>query len=92
MKFQKLYSKTTSLKDRAQGTEAQIKVKYDSGALSVPCVRLQCIDFDEAFFNYLVLARLSRRRSMISLPPANKRRRGTQDEGDGRHRKMQSVS
>ncbi|KAJ6610115.1 hypothetical protein B0H10DRAFT_1812243 [Mycena sp. CBHHK59/15] len=68
------YSITTSSKGSAKGVgthvgrgPAQIRADYDSGLLSVPCVRLKCIGFDETLYAGLLVPTGGRKRKAGSV-------------------------
>ncbi|KAJ6604773.1 hypothetical protein DFH09DRAFT_1068305 [Mycena vulgaris] len=63
-----------SAKEKAKDL-AKIRAAYDSGSISVPCVRLRWIGFDEPLYADLSAASLKRARESDSGSPDPKRRR-----------------
>lgn len=43
----------------------EIAVAYDSGELSVPCVKLQCVDFDEELYAGLLAFRPAQKARLV---------------------------
>jgi hypothetical protein len=56
------YVKTTKAKTKDIRTLDAIMAAYDNGEILVPCVRLQCIGFDEQLFGALI--------SKMATPPS----------------------
>ncbi|KAF9044818.1 hypothetical protein BDZ89DRAFT_1058912 [Hymenopellis radicata] len=83
------YCETTFNKSKGLGSAKEIRAKYDSGQLRVPCVRLQCVGFEDYVQETLAKTCRKSRPSIVSSPP-KKRQRDVHDEG-GRHRKMPSL-
>ncbi len=83
------YCETTFNKSKDLGSAKEIRAKYDSGQLRVPCVRLQCVGFEDYVQETLAKTCRKSRPSIVSSPP-KKRQRDVHDEG-GRHRKMPSL-
>jgi len=55
--FKSVYAKLTKDKTKDARTLEDILIAYDNGNLRVPCVQVQCIGFDEAFFSALLAER-----------------------------------
>lgn len=55
MQVRKTYAKTTKEKTKDTRTVEEIVNAYDTGALFVPCVQLQCIDFDYELYKAMVV-------------------------------------
>lgn len=47
-------------KNKDPRTEAEIAAAYDSGEASIPCVKLECVDFDEELYAGLLAIRIKR--------------------------------
>ncbi|KAI0639748.1 hypothetical protein C8Q77DRAFT_84355 [Trametes polyzona] len=83
-KVKRTYSETTMNKEKSSAIRSadQALAMYDSGELRAPCVRLQCVQFDTAFYQELVRANeqffSSRPRpGGAGVPGPSKRRRVT---------------
>jgi hypothetical protein len=74
---------------------AQIRAAYDQGELMVPCVKLECVDFDDVLFSGLVDAKAKAPPTPGSerLPSSAKRRRvtSTGDSAQSSHRKRLTL-
>ena len=74
---------------------AQIRVAYDQGELSVPCVMLECVEFDDVLFSSLVEANAKPRPTTGNerLTSSAKRRRVASNEDSARssHRKKLTL-
>ncbi|KAG6888981.1 hypothetical protein C0995_004620 [Termitomyces sp. Mi166 len=76
--FKTAYSSTTKEKNKDPRTVEAMQAAYDAGELSVPCVRLQCTDFNEGLYNALVAAHLAPSPTQ-PLCTVGKRRRDDED-------------
>ncbi len=74
---------------------AQIRAAYDEGELMVPCVKLECVEFDDVLFSSLVDAKAKAPPTPVSgrLPSSAKRRRvtSTGDSAQSSHRKKLTL-
>lgn len=81
------YASRTKEKTSDSRTVEQILAAYGCGELSVPCVRLQCIDFDETLYRALLAAKNSGQPVASGSRAAGKRRREDEDEDYGTPRR-----
>ncbi|KAI9058843.1 hypothetical protein FKP32DRAFT_1581536 [Trametes sanguinea] len=76
-KVRTTYAATTVLKEKTKELRSPQRVlaMYDAGELRAPCVRLQCIEFDTAFYQELVRANDQYfGRAIATSEPAKRRR------------------
>ncbi|OBZ79088.1 hypothetical protein A0H81_00906 [Grifola frondosa] len=66
-------------KSKNHGTRPQVLAKYESGELRAPCVRLQCIEFRNAFYAELVEANKKFFGDDSSPAPPSAKRRKTME-------------
>lgn len=55
VQIRKTYAKTTKDKTKDTRSADDVAKAYDSGELTVPCVQLQCIDFDYELYKAMVV-------------------------------------
>lgn len=55
LQVRKTYAKTTKEKTKDTRSVEDIVKAYDNGELRVPCVQLQCIDFDHELYKAMVV-------------------------------------
>jgi hypothetical protein len=69
-------------------TLVQIRAAYDSGELTVPCVKLECVAYDEVLFTSLVA---ENSKPIEKQSPAKRRRVSNADSAHGSHRKRVTL-
>lgn len=75
----------TKEKKKDGRTVEEIQAAYNTGELLVPCVRLQCVDFDETLYRGLVRAKIAL--ELGSRDAGGKRGRDEGDDGEVQRRR-----
>ncbi|PFH54588.1 hypothetical protein AMATHDRAFT_52223 [Amanita thiersii Skay4041] len=85
------YVSRTKEKVNHNGSLAQMRTAYDGGELAVPCVKLECIDFDNTLFTSLVQLNSNSAEMSGQSPLSGKRRRvSLEDSANGSQRKSRT--
>ncbi|KIY72846.1 hypothetical protein CYLTODRAFT_486079 [Cylindrobasidium torrendii FP15055 ss-10] len=102
--FKRRYVQTTIERDNTHSLSKKketVEAMYDSGELFVPCIRLQCVGFDEVFHKLLVTTWKAERElhsantdQSISAPgsSSHKRRRSMPNEEEGQARRRRTLT